>query len=219
MSGGSLRPLSKKWPEGKVLYKYHSSLSAKVKRLIQRAMGDWSSKTCIVFTEITNNSASRGEDHVTITSEGSGCSTECPGYCMRGSKLNLETPQCVKTGTILHELGHVIGLWHEQNRPDRDKFVQINIENVRPDLKTNFYKRSLQEIDSEGLVYNFGSIMHYNEYSFSRNGNKTLEVTNQKVYREQGSPVVGQRKRLSRGDIEVVNRMYSCPGKHNYPLL
>jgi hypothetical protein len=33
-------------------------------------------------------------------------------------------------GTLLHELGHVAGLFHEHSRPDRNSYVTINYANV-----------------------------------------------------------------------------------------
>lgn len=45
--------------------------------------------------------------------------------------VNLQSPECLRhAGTIQHELLHVLGLLHEQARPDRDNYVQIIWDNV-----------------------------------------------------------------------------------------
>lgn len=38
---------------------------------------------------------------------------------------------CDKFGIVVHELGHVIGFWHEHTRPDRDEHVSIIRDNIQ----------------------------------------------------------------------------------------
>ena len=39
---------------------------------------------------------------------------------------------CEGVGTVIHEIFHALGRWHEQGRPDRDQFVEIVLDNIRP---------------------------------------------------------------------------------------
>ena len=39
---------------------------------------------------------------------------------------------CNHKGTIMHEIMHAIGFWHEQSRPDRNQYVEVLWENVLP---------------------------------------------------------------------------------------
>lgn len=55
---------------------------------------------------------------------------------------------CEQKGIIMHELLHVLGFYHEQNRPDRDLYVDINETNVA--LIRDFYIRNSSVIDVLG---------------------------------------------------------------------
>ena len=70
---------------------------------------------------------------------------------------------CREEPVLLHELGHAIGFWHEQSRPDRDLYIRIIFENIKEGKESQFTKYSRQSVDSLGVPYDFNSIMHYAE--------------------------------------------------------
>jgi len=45
---------------------------------------------------------------------------------------------CIRYGTIIHELMHAAGFWHEQSRWDRDSYVTINWSNIWAGMAFNF---------------------------------------------------------------------------------
>ena len=50
---------------------------------------------------------------------------------------------CFSKGTVSHELGHVMGMYHEQSRPDRDKYVRIITENIVPTARMSYKQLDL----------------------------------------------------------------------------
>ena len=60
--------------------------------------------------------------------------------------------------------------------------------------------------DTKGLQYDYGSIMHYNLYGFSKNRKPTMSVLNPTTER------VGQRKDPSNFDWQWLNTLYCTAG-------
>lgn len=50
----------------------------------------------------------------------------------RGQVVNLQNPGCVHHGVVVHELMHALGFYHQQSAADRDEWVKINWENIKP---------------------------------------------------------------------------------------
>lgn len=71
--------------------------------------------------------------------------------------------------TYLHELGHTLGLIHEQQRHDRDKYVTIYWDNIKKGSKSQFYKKT-KVIGACYGEFDYNSIMIYWSTAFSKNG-------------------------------------------------
>ena len=169
-------------------------------------MEEWEKKTCLRFIKQTNE-----RDYVIFRSDTNSCSSHL-GRKGGIQYIRLSEPGCLSHGTILHEIGHAVGFWHEQSRPDRDNYVKINSNNIKLGKNHNFRKRNSFETDYQGTVYDYDSVLHYHKKSFSRNGRDTITVVNFTEYQRQGSPYIGQRRQLSVNDVIQANRLYNCKG-------
>jgi hypothetical protein len=69
-------------------------------------------------------------------------------------------------GVAIHELGHALGLKHEQSRPDRDAWVQVLWQNIEPDARGNFGILDDDEALDDLTPYDYGSVMHYGSNNF-----------------------------------------------------
>ena len=102
--------------------------------------------------------------------------------------------------SAVHEIGHVLGFWHEQSRPDRDRYVNIHRENILPGFESNFNRETA--VDSLGVTYDFNSIMHYSASAFARSGTNTISTI------EDDIPF-GRVPELSQLDIRQTNLLYA----------
>ena len=93
---------------------------------------------------------------------------------------------------------HTAGFWHEQSRADRDKFITVHWDNIKPGWEPNFLKYDLRKIDHLGAEYDPCSVMHYGPYAFTkvecnRTEPKFTFVTRQK----SGSPTIKTKKKIA----------------------
>ncbi|CAI8053110.1 Zinc metalloproteinase nas-4 [Geodia barretti] len=207
-----------RWENNVVPYKISDSFTLKQRKGILRAIDNWSDSTCLRFVE-----QSTEEDYIHFIKD-NGCSSYV-GRTGDRQRIRL-TASCIRGfGSILHEIGHSLGLWHEQSRPDRDSYVTVHLENILERKDFNFDKQIAKVIDFQGSKYDYGSIMHYPSTAFDKPGCKgvactTIEVNNDAEYEKQGRPKLGQRVKLSPSDITQINRLYNCPapGREGYLL-
>merc|ERR1712048_223352 len=169
--------------------------------VIAAAVADYHKHTCLKFQKYSSKPSG---PHIFFTT-GSGCSSPV-GRRSYGNSIRLARG-CWYKGTVMHEIGHSIGLFHEQSRPDRDNYVTINWNNIVDRAKFNFNKLTTSRIDSRGTPYDYDSMMHYGSYFFSKNRQITIQTKN-----SEDQNRIGNRKGFSKIDIQQINKMYGCQG-------
>lgn len=91
------------------------------------------------------------------------------------------------------------------NHVDRDKFIDINWNNIKPNKVSNFVKVDSERFGNFGTGYDIYSVTHYAKNAFSKNRNDTIRPMN-----SRSQKYMGQRKGITRGDAERINNMYEC---------
>lgn len=96
-------------------------------------------------------------------------------------RLNLQHNKldkgCFKIGTIMHEFLHALGFYHMQSATERDDYVRIEWDFIKPGKENNFKKREADKITNFGVKYDYRSVLHYSAYAFSLNGQATIVPT------------------------------------------
>jgi hypothetical protein len=185
------------WPNGTICYQIGPGFTNEQLNIIYDGMADWENKTCIRFID---EACSDGYVQIRVSQYGC-CSYVGRVGCKQGLSLH---PNCFSKRTVIHELGHAIGLFHEQSRPDRDKYVRILPDNIIPGALPNFNKLASFIVDSLGVPYDYNSVMHYSNKAFV----KSPELVN--MIPLTPGITVGRSVCLSPLDAIQINKLYKC---------
>jgi len=117
-----------------------------------------------------------------------------------GGRQEISLAKNCDTRAATHELGHALGLWHEQSRSDRDPYVAVKWCNIQDGQIDNFRKRKTNARDFG--AYDYGSIMHYPSGAFSKN----WKVTLQSLTETPVSP--WSNRKISPGDWRAISCLY-----------
>ncbi len=181
-----------RWPDNTVFFAIDPNLPDQ--KRVTDAIAHWEANTCIRFVRRTNQAAFVEF----IPSQGCWSSVGRTG----GRQLIGLASGC-STGSTIHEIGHAVGLWHEQSRADRDDWITIHWDNIEQNKKHNFQTYEARGYDGDEYTdaLDLGSIMMYSPRAFSRNGLPTITLKDGSLYNYQ-------RNGLSAGDRQGITRMY-----------
>ncbi|XP_034624643.1 astacin-like metalloendopeptidase [Trachemys scripta elegans] len=188
------------WPKssnGLVIIPYviSSSYTHEEKALIVGAIQEYETLTCIHFVDRTTET-----DYIYISPK-DGCWSYF-GKVGGSQVVSVHKGGCMRKGIIQHELNHALGMLHEQNRNDRDKYVVIAWQYISPG---DFYHFKPTRANNLGLKYDYSSVMHYHRFAFSNTSGKATITP----FPDSTVPI-GQRFGLSNLDVAKINKLYEC---------
>ena len=234
-------PSARRWPKGKVPFKIDPSITdAALESAIAEAASDWTKLGIVQIKPVAEFPAEEilGTHPLVIYSSAVltdaqgrpldpnrfhcsahvGYDTRAPGPSRAKNAMYLSN--VCRTGTVIHELGHTLGLRHEHARTDREVFMTPNLSLIIQRVRHNF---EVQAGQSLGISYDPCSILHYSDsisadwsttgrrerwYTLTPAGQSALETCRKTMDTRCGTVNPGQRCWLSPMDIELVRRLY-----------
>ncbi|CAF0802218.1 unnamed protein product [Rotaria sordida] len=193
--------LSNRWPHGIVPYEFISGIDYRVQQNVLNAIQHWHERTCIRFEPYNPSRHWNIGAKIIIEDTGTGCATFV-GYRPSSngflSSYSLYLPLHCPLGSAIHELGHVIGFYHEMARADRDQEIDIHFHLMSTNEATQYVIMTRSIHDYYSQPYDLGSIMHYypTDLMVARDSRRTF--------------LMGQRVALSYLDSKLANLGYYC---------
>uniref|UniRef100_A0A8C4HX86 Metalloendopeptidase n=1 Tax=Dicentrarchus labrax TaxID=13489 RepID=A0A8C4HX86_DICLA len=181
-----------------VPYVLGKDLEMNAKGVILKAHDQFRLKSCIDFKPRDS------EEYYISVKKLNGCFSYIGQVFNNGQNLSIGT-NCDEISTVEHEFLHALGFYHEQSRYDRDDYLTIAFENIKEGRENNFRKVSEEESTTNGVQYDYWSVMHYGKNAFS-NGKGSTMITKDPKFED----VIGQRLEVSPSDVLELNRLYKC---------
>ncbi|GMR36688.1 hypothetical protein PMAYCL1PPCAC_06883, partial [Pristionchus mayeri] len=185
--------LASSWGRDPIPYSIYN-ISDHVRETLHNAIHHWQNLTCVRLIE-----DGKGKDRVSIYAN-EGCSSTVGR--VGGDQTMSLADSCKSLGTVIHEVEHLLGVFHTQSRDDRDSYVTVLSENIMPGSEHDFEKYSTSS--TLGIPYEYGSLLHYSDTLFSSNGQPTLLSSDPVYQKSMGGHLP------SFYDAALINTFYGC---------
>uniref|UniRef100_A0A0N4Z7K0 Metalloendopeptidase n=1 Tax=Parastrongyloides trichosuri TaxID=131310 RepID=A0A0N4Z7K0_PARTI len=171
------------------------------REIINEAIKTLENNTCVKFKEsnecFTNTSG-------IIFHKSNNCYSFVGKYYKNKPQTIGIGPACNTSVTsIIHEIAHALGLYHEQSRPDRDDVIIFLKDYVDPKYTVNFAITPEDTVKLYETGYDFGSAMHY---PFTSYGINNTGILMPKIYEYKN--MMGQRYEMTFNDYKKINLHY-----------
>ncbi|MDM1554594.1 MULTISPECIES: M12 family metallopeptidase [Chryseobacterium] len=182
-----------RWPNRTIYYTIASNMGSINVNKINTAVNEYNTKTNTRWVQRTNQS-----NYVEFIFGSSNGSDGWAHIGYQGGKQTVSLDQYISVGSVIHEMGHTVGLYHEHSRQDRDQYVSIQWGNIQDGQSYNFNKYTS---GTDIGPFNINSVMMYWPSSYSKNGLPTIK-------RADGTNFTYNRTGFTTGDINTINAMY-----------
>ncbi|XP_055330760.1 meprin A subunit beta-like [Paramacrobiotus metropolitanus] len=192
-----------------VPYEMHSAFDPEMRQQIEIALTAIEQAThgCIGFKQREHQ-----EEYITfIRSRAALCTAELGRTPSKPTKVILGKG-CMGNGTVMHEVIHALGFYHEHSRPDRNFYVDVFLHNAQKGTDERNFD-ILQDMPVFNLPYDYESIMHYAPTDFAFNAQQRVIVP--KIH----APLnIGHRQQLSMLDVLRLKIAYGCLDENLAPV-
>ncbi|WP_347218096.1 M12 family metallopeptidase [Chryseobacterium sp.] len=182
-----------RWPNRTIYYTIANNMGSINVNKINTAVNEYNTKTNTRWVQRTNQS-----NYVEFIFGSSNGSDGWAHIGYQGGKQTVSLDQYISVGSVIHEMGHTVGLYHEHSRQDRDQYVSIQWGNIQDGQAYNFNKYTS---GTDIGPFNINSVMMYWPNSYSKNGQPTIKRAN-------GTNFTYNRTGFTTGDINTINAMY-----------